>query len=164
MPSSGGGLLDLVVERLDGAAALELDDVAPRAVRDGEPLVHDTARAAAHGHVIADFDASRRRVHQAIVAAALDRASPRSVREVNTIVPPPTSHMSVVSVSPGKTTPAKRTSNVFMRAGSLPQNADSTARPARPNEQRPWRIGTSKPPIFAKSGSAWSGFMSPERR
>jgi hypothetical protein len=33
-----------------------------------------------------------------------------------------------------------------------------------PYEQSPWMIGLSKPPSFAKSGSAWSGFLSPESR
>ena len=41
-------------------------------------------------------------------AAALESTSPRSVRAVSTTLPGSTCHMSVVMVSPGKTTPAKR--------------------------------------------------------
>src|SRR5207245_794660 len=63
-------------------------------------------------------------------AAALDStASPRSVLAVSAIFPGASCHMSVVIVSPGKTTPEKRTSNDFMRAGSSRQYAFSTARP-----------------------------------
>src|SRR5439155_23409063 len=77
-------------------------------------------------------------------AAALDStASPRSVLAVSTIFPGAICHMSVVIVSPGKTTPEKRTSNDFMRAGSPRQYAFSTARPAWPKLQRPCRIGRS---------------------
>src|SRR5262245_27458332 len=97
-------------------------------------------------------------------AAALSTASPRSVLAVRTICPGPTCHMSVVIVSPGNTTPEKRTSDDLKRAGSLSHQASSTARPAKPKVQRPCRIGRSKPAILAKSGSAWSGFMSPESR
>src|SRR5207244_3288297 len=77
-------------------------------------------------------------------AAAPDStASPRSVLAVSAIFPGAICHMSVVMVSPGKTTPEKRTSNDFMRAGSLRQYARSTARPAWPKVQRPCRIGRS---------------------
>src|SRR5581483_10687212 len=73
-------------------------------------------------------------------APAESTASPRSVIAVSTMRPGATCHMFVVMVSPGKTTPEKRTSNAFSRAGSLPQKARSTARPAWPKVQSPWRI------------------------
>ena len=35
---------------------------------------------------------------------------------------------------------------------------------AIPKEQRPWRIGWSKPPFAAKAGSICKGFRSPDKR
>src|SRR5207249_7648032 len=53
-----------------------------------------------------------RGAQDATSAAALERtASPRSVFAVRTIFPGASCHMSVVIVSPGYTTPEKRTSN-----------------------------------------------------
>src|SRR5262249_51981359 len=71
------------------------------------------------------------RAQAAISAAALEStASPRSaVLAVSTIFPGASCHISVTIVSPGKTTPEKRTSKDLSRDGSLPQYAWRTARP-----------------------------------
>jgi hypothetical protein len=65
-------------------------------------------------------------------AAPVSTASPRSVFAMRTIFPGSTCHMSVVMVSPGKTTPENRTSKDLSRCGSLSHHAARTARPACP--------------------------------
>src|SRR5207249_8233416 len=76
-------------------------------------------------------------------AAPVSTASPRSVFAVSTIFPGEICHMSVVIVSPGNTTPEKRTSNDSRRSGSELHHAARSARPAKPKVQRPCRIGRS---------------------
>ncbi len=73
-------------------------------------------------------------------------------------------HISIFSVSPGYTESAKRTLMLLKKRGSPLLKAFTTARPTKPNVQRPCRIGFSKPNIVANSGSTCSGFQSPESR
>src|SRR5262249_44114660 len=60
---------------------------------------------------------------QVAISAALPArtASPRSVFATSTTFPGAICHMSAVIVSPGNTTPEKRTSKALRRAGSFPQ-------------------------------------------
>src|SRR5262249_55697181 len=108
------------------------------AVRRDQALADDpTLPAPRDRDPFTDVDAAGRRIHgspQATTSAAAEvrTASPRSVLAARTIFPGSTCHMSVVMVSPGNTTPEKRTSNDLRRAGSFPQYAASTARPAWP--------------------------------
>src|SRR5262245_32627030 len=87
------------------------------------------------------------------------------VRDVrNTASPSPVTHMSTVRSSPGNTGEENRASIERKRAGSEPHSACNRARPVNPYEQRPWRIGRSKPPIAANFGSECSGLRSPDNR
>ena len=83
---------------------------------------------------------------------------------MKTASPSPDSHMFTVSASPGITGEVKRPSMWWKRAGSLPQNVCSNARPVNPYVHSPCRIGRSNPPIAANAGSLWSGLRSPDNR
>lgn len=102
-----------------------------------------------------------------------------------TLLLPASRHISVTSVWPGSTVPAKRTlmflkgpnlhaqghTQENVRQLSLEEASDRkethfsyTAFPAKPNVHRPCRMGTLKPPAFANPGSMCRGFQSPLRR
>src|SRR5581483_4020369 len=97
-------------------------------------------------------------------AALVITGVPRSLVAAERTTLSPSRHIDVTIVSPGNTTPEKR---AWYRATLVtsPSSALSTAAlHTIPNEQRPWRIGVSKPPRAAMLGSTCSGFLSPDRR
>ena len=83
---------------------------------------------------------------------------------VNTASPEPVPHMLMVSASPGSTGDANRASMWANLADSDPQSVCSSARPVKPYEHSPCRIGRWNPPFLANAGSVCSGLRSPDSR
>src|SRR5262249_13649165 len=132
---ASGELLELAVEELERAAVVERHAVLAGAVRGGQPVRDDVPVTAVPGpRRVARCDAACRRLRDLLppqaragpsAAAPVSTASPRSVLAVSAILPGSTCHMSVVMVSPGKTTPEKRTSKDLRRSGWLSHHAAS---------------------------------------